>query len=43
MKKITLLLTAVFVLSVASMYAQQYNPDSDFVYFGLKEPAVRKK
>ena len=31
MKKITLLLTAVFVLSVASMYAQQYNPDSDFM------------
>ena len=30
MKKITLLVTAVFVLSAASMYAQQYNPDSDF-------------
>jgi len=30
MKKIKLLLTAVFVLSSASMYAQQYSPDSDF-------------
>jgi len=30
MKKITLLLTAVFVLSEATLYAQQYNPESDF-------------
>ena len=30
MKKITLLLTAVFVLSSATLYAQQYNSDSDF-------------
>jgi len=31
MKKITLLLTVVFVLSAATLYAQQYNPDSDFM------------
>jgi hypothetical protein len=41
MKKITLLLTAVFVLSAATIYAQQYDPESDFNVYPQDGRSVR--